>query len=137
MTSKRFYELLVEAATGSDPRRYSGRAMYGRQCIGIVVQDSGHSLVARVMCVAEGTEEREELADIFDNTSTDSMGYDSIMYWPKMKWTDDLETEDGQDEDDVDEDNEITLGIVACSKCNEKFKTTATHWTTCPKCRPL
>lgn len=101
---KRMVEILREACddldSGARVRRYSGRAMYGKQCVGVDTNTSGHDIVAAAMLVAETDAEREDLADLFRDTKTDSMGLGVIVYWPKAEWPADLDDEDDDEGDE-------------------------------------
>lgn len=69
---------------------YSGRAMYGTNCIGIV-GDLG-DLVAVIARVTRDWDSDEEITEL-NNIRSDSMGQESIYYWPR------LETDSGSDEE--------------------------------------
>jgi hypothetical protein len=58
---------------------YSGRGMYGRTCLGAVLENDGDALVLAI-AFAEvlGAEDAIELVR---RTSTDSMGRGTIHYW--------------------------------------------------------
>lgn len=101
-------------------RNYSGRAMYGKQCVGIVgemkvllrvikdviTEDSIEVFQEAVH--AEGDEEfaaadkhHDEHLNLIRailNFQTDSMGLDMILYWPNIPYE--------NLEDDVEEDDE-------------------------------
>ena len=70
---------------GYETREYSGRGMYGEQCLAVVTDDSAFVFCANVMNEDE-EETRNELANILHATKEDSMGRSSIIfYWPRMK----------------------------------------------------
>lgn len=125
----RFIELLTEASESYEPRPYSGRAMYGKKCVGIVIGRDNRieALIARVMRnVAEEAisaaediaedidnegghgyakvdnkrQELDDLSTIFSQTRSDGMGLDTIVYWPSMKW--DIVEESEIDESEAD-----------------------------------
>lgn len=66
---------------------YSGRGMYGENCIGIV-HPSGEAAAA-VICLIEALAEEglDETADWIRSasSSSDNMGLDVITYWPQLK----------------------------------------------------
>jgi len=72
-TTEEFIEALEDA--GYEWRAYSGRAMYGKQCVGVVLKgdfDLWH--LAR------------NLRDInVEAPRTDSMGHNIIVYWPRYE----------------------------------------------------
>ncbi len=73
------------------PRSYSGRGMYGRNCLGVVCGNPMADLLQVVSSVAENAEDPQEVAD-FINTlgrpSTDNMGRDAIVYFEALPWED-------------------------------------------------
>jgi hypothetical protein len=66
---------------------YSGRAIYGAKCLGVIVGDTGHLFTLG------------QLLHEYDlpTPRTDSMGRDVIAYWPDIR-TDEAAAED-RDED--------------------------------------
>lgn len=66
---------------------YSGRGMYGAECVGFVVnEDVLLATVAEMVAEIEDEDERQELARLFRRAKTDSMGRDSvIVYFPSVK----------------------------------------------------
>lgn len=91
-----------------EPRSYSGRAMYGRRCVGVTVDsDKVLSVGARlVAAVLDDSDDpfaiAEEYAELMDKARSDSMGLDMIIYWPDVAWPAD---EDEDEEADDDEDD--------------------------------
>ncbi len=65
-------EIVAEHCDGSIYHGYSGRAMYGKECIGITTSKPFKAI---------------ELAAQYGITGAkmDSMGLDSIVYWPNIK----------------------------------------------------
>ena len=75
---------IADANEGS-LRSYSGRGMYGKECLGIdcenansVIEDAG----------AAGIK----------GARTDSMGLGAIVYWPKLEVPDDFRDDDDEEE---------------------------------------
>jgi hypothetical protein len=70
---------------------YSGRGMYGSNCLGIVTGDSGFSLAQTLMEAREEADEADEdVRELLDamlsrEPRTDSMGLDTIYYWPGIQ----------------------------------------------------
>lgn len=68
---------------------YSGRAMYGKTCLGIVTDMSGWGLAAEVRNALEYTSwaEEEDFLDyiLTHEPRTDSMGRGTIYYWPGVQ----------------------------------------------------
>lgn len=94
-------EKLIEAIedAGYEARSYSGRGMYGRECVGVVVGVAGFRLGAElaksVAYLAEDDvhEALDELAEL--SVSQDSMGHDVVVYFPGVPWP------EGRDEEDA------------------------------------
>ena len=56
---------------------YSGRGMYGDECVGIILKNEGDLFTfARQL--------DDELAELLGNPTWDSMGLREIAYWPKV-----------------------------------------------------
>lgn len=77
-----------------DARSYSGRGMYGKQCLGVTM-DKFSDLADLV----ENCDTVEDAAWIIRNVKTDSMGLSTIFYWPKLTWIDEDETDEGEDDE--------------------------------------
>lgn len=81
-----FQKLLEDA--GLTPRSYSGRGMYGKQCLGVDSNGSGMEVIATLISLLAENEvtqsDLRELADILEDSKTDSMGRGIIMYWPNI-----------------------------------------------------
>jgi hypothetical protein len=82
------------------PRSYSGRGMYGKQCVGVTLDGDGSSfqLGAAVSAAFFDLDEDEALDNIADlarlRVCEDSMGRGVIVYWPSVEWPADVEEED-------------------------------------------
>ena len=103
MDSKRFIEIAHNADL--KVQSYSGRAMYGAQCIGI--EHKNPILVtAIIVAQAEDDEEAEALVSVFRHARTDQMGLDMIIYFPGLKWPDNVDDDDDNEDEDDDEDGD-------------------------------
>lgn len=104
MDAKKLIEA-IEAAEIRDcdelrPRSYSGRAMYGRDCVGVVVpRDVSSFQLAAAIAVAlldgdcdEGPNDVEDLADL--RVCEDNMGLDTIVYFPNVPYPQELEEDE-------------------------------------------
>lgn len=62
---------------------YSGRGMFGKQCIGIVCDVSPVYLIS---CLSDTLRDEgfESCTDILGTPCTDSMGLSTIVYFPKL-----------------------------------------------------
>lgn len=102
-TLKRFLTLLVHVYTTGDikPRLYSGRGMYGSNCLGVVTSDplitmfefgemsyeiKNHIFDDSGKSSKESKKDHDELIELLtscsDNICQDSMGLSSIVYFP-------------------------------------------------------
>lgn len=89
MESKDFIKLLEDA--GLEPRSYSGRGMYGKECVGVSTGDVIKTIVdiAResLYLLEDGSDrDTQEVLDILEDSSTDQLGLNSILYWRDMEW---------------------------------------------------
>jgi hypothetical protein len=74
---------------------YSGRCMYGRRCLGVTVDHSGH-----IFQLGQLLHEYDEMGE----PRTDSMGLSVIVYWPAIDtadYNDHVKEED--DEEDLED----------------------------------
>lgn len=82
---------LIRALEALDlsPQSYSGRGMFGRSCVGVVLDGNQTEFsVGAALAVALGP-------DVVDlRVSSDSMGLWRILYFPNVRWP-------GSDEDDA------------------------------------
>jgi len=85
MNSDTFVEILSDL--DYEPRSYSGRNMFGRQCVGIEVEDL-HELYDIGYNVAEAIADRG-MSTVASSPGTpvfDQLGRGIIVYWPNMDW---------------------------------------------------
>lgn len=68
-----------------DIQSYSGRCMYGEQCLAVVVP-SINEYTAFILCVARNNYQLGELMS--KNISQDDMGFDTVYYWSGIQWED-------------------------------------------------
>lgn len=81
MTVKEIIEEVADLVDGKVYENYSGRGMYGRNCMGIVCEET-------LECVEEAA------AMGLRGAQVDSMGLSSIVYWPRLEADQEIETED-------------------------------------------
>jgi hypothetical protein len=100
----------VRAGTGdqfSVRARYSGRAMFGRACVGVVTDDPLNVALFLFYLAGELSIELPDLCEDLASTETDGMGRSAIYYWRNLSvsadYTDDDDPDAGLD-DDEDED---------------------------------
>jgi hypothetical protein len=78
---------VIEALAGEfDVRAYSGRGMYGQQCVGVDTEGVGDLMKIAVLLVRHGIDPFD-VAGLGDALHTDSMGRGVILYWPSLKLT--------------------------------------------------
>lgn len=68
---------------------YSGRCMYGRECVGIVHGDSESTMLMRlggfvVSAHRDNPDEAMRILRLIERASHDCMGLDAITYWPDI-----------------------------------------------------
>ena len=115
MDAKEFIQLVRDAGYGV--RSYSGRCMYGENCVGVTTKDP-YGLVAGVMrsagmigiddtvdtvasieqMIENKDDELQDLEHLFSRTKTDSMGLSTIVYWPSLTWPEGEEDDEGDSE---------------------------------------
>jgi hypothetical protein len=107
-TLKRFLTLLVNVYTTGEvePQLYSGRGMYGSNCLGIVTQDplilmfelgemsyetKNDTFDDTGKCSKDSKKDQEDLIELLtacsSNICQDSMGLSSIVYFPCVMLT--------------------------------------------------
>jgi hypothetical protein len=87
---KNFKDLLEDA--GYEPRSYSGRFMYGDQCVGVTLggENLGTLVGDLIHTIMDRTDDESALRDLADrlsNVRTDSMGRGIVVYFPGVKWS--------------------------------------------------
>ena len=91
MNSNTFQEILEEA--GYHTRSYSGRSMYGKQCIAITTDHSIGTVMGNIFQVAyDEIDENdvEDFVDILSSMQQDHMGKSSMVYYfPNIEYTQD------------------------------------------------
>lgn len=81
---------------------YSGRGMFGKECIGFVTSESPFALglkLGHYLREAESNTNEDDPSDLFEylqNVRTDSMGMDTIMYFPNIQMPDELVDEEDE-----------------------------------------
>ena len=81
---------IIEGA-GYEARSYSGRGMYGKECLGFTTDDSFMVTMGNILeelAYVHGHETEEKLtafAKVLKNAATDSMGLGTIIYFPRIE----------------------------------------------------
>ena len=81
MTFAKLVSILEDA--GLAPRSYSGRAMYGQQCVGATFEGS---LLGTIADITEACDDTAEASDLINSARTDNMGRGTIIYWHDVEW---------------------------------------------------
>ena len=65
---------------------YSGRGMFGKKCLGVVVR-SGDSFMAFLIALTKYLDEQgiEDTALTLEGVSYDELGLDTVIYFPNIK----------------------------------------------------
>ena len=73
---------LLEDA-GYDPQPYSGRGMFGKQCVSV---RSDERLLMVLSDIVGCIEDKMQSAELLRRAETDQMGTGIVVYWPSAKW---------------------------------------------------
>jgi hypothetical protein len=74
---------------------YSGRNMYGKECLAIRCDDNTTPTVELVKVIQlatdyvssqNGIEELRDLLQLFSYNASDSLAFDSVLYFPNIEW---------------------------------------------------
>jgi hypothetical protein len=93
-------------------RAYSGRGMFGKQCVGITVASNqiGSTIFNIGLKIGEYEEgdvtdcSLEEFVQCFKNVKWDNMGLDYIIYFPDIDWDENGFDDEGEYEEETEED---------------------------------
>lgn len=84
---------LQEMFDGSEhePQPYSGRFMYGKECLSFRVSDLGEFLSDIFYALENSDYDISALGEAFRHMKTDSLGMDMVVYFPRIPyvWEDD------------------------------------------------
>lgn len=95
MDNKKLIEIFEDA--DYNPRSYSGRGMFGCQCLGVECKDPTRMILDVIISCCGMAESVSDVADFCEElkrSNTDNMGLDMIVYWPGIKWEEKEEEED-------------------------------------------
>ena len=84
---------LLTDIDGADLRSYSGRGMYGKQCLGIDMESMADAVRFALMV------EDEDLTVALSNPCFDSMGLGIIVYFPNVEAPEGIDDEDDEEEE--------------------------------------
>ena len=77
---KKFIEALEDA--GYDPKPYSGRGMFGKQCVSVSEEDVTAWDIAHGLWYLVPEDEHLDVPE----PRQDSMGLGIVLYWPSYEW---------------------------------------------------
>ena len=103
---KEWLEALV-ASCGYEPRSYSGRGMYGRECLAFTIGSGADQPANPLGVVAEivaacPEQWEDELIELFQDAKTDQMGLGTVIYFPGVG----APPEEGPDHYEEDDDDQ-------------------------------
>lgn len=81
METSEFIEILE--AAGYKPFSYSGRYMFGKQCVAIPLDNMG-GLFKLLLTIGRLSEEQDH--NKLSNLRTDELGRGLVIYWPYIEW---------------------------------------------------
>ena len=94
MSKSNLQEFLEDA--GYECREYSGRGMYGKKCLGVLIPVIGifiHDVVWQTskVCIGDGTEDEArnymfDVANALGTMQLDNLGHDQIAYFPSVQF---------------------------------------------------
>lgn len=96
---KHIIQLITERSHEDGPdhvRSYSGRAMYGKECLGIEC-GSVSAFMVEILENADNMDEVREIADALRNMRSDNMGLGMIVYFPGIPFVESEEDEECDD----------------------------------------
>lgn len=89
-------EAIVDDLGGELRTDYSGRGMYDKGCLGIVVEERPIKFIIELI-EALADESRDEIIHAMSRSaSQDSMGRGTIIYFPDIEWPKEDGEEDGE-----------------------------------------
>ena len=93
---KAIRQFIEEKDGESIHENYSGRGMYGDQCMGII---TANTLTCFGYLIHTLSGDFPDLVEkLCNNVRTDSMGHDTIIYFPGVYWDNEIE-ENGEEND--------------------------------------
>jgi hypothetical protein len=80
-------EVIIEAAdaAGLQVRSYSGRGMFGRQCVAVEAGSAPEACFKLAAAIADAAADANEAAQLIEDLAdacSDSMGVGVVIYWP-------------------------------------------------------
>lgn len=84
---KFFIDLLKEAIenAGYQVYPYSGRMMFGKQCLAFSTNESPSAATAKIIVGIEDSELRHQIGDVMVSALTDNLGKGTVIYLPRYE----------------------------------------------------
>jgi len=101
LTREKFLDLLDQLESCgliTAPRPYSGRAMYGKQCVAVSGEETSEWHLA-IQMASWASSYDIEMLDL-PAPRTEQLGRSFIMYWPQYEWPEERTSPDNYDGDD-------------------------------------
>jgi hypothetical protein len=88
MDKEQLVEILENA--GFEPRSYSGRGMYDKECVAISCEGELEAVLEIIdsTYLSHLDDLFVELLEVLRDTRVDTLGRREIMYWPQIRWED-------------------------------------------------
>lgn len=99
MSNKSQLQTMLEDLDFGDVRSYSGRGMYGKECVAITGCDLGTLLGFLVGSASDGVDVDYNTIRALESIKQDSLGMGSVFYFPLVEYVEDT-TEIGAEEND-------------------------------------
>lgn len=104
MTKKHPLQVMIESSDGDlRPQSYSGRGMYGKQCLAVVGVHAGavfSDLIGTALYGEFSTDEKDAIVMALCDVRQDSLGHDTVVYFPRVEYVGGSGNADADDEED-------------------------------------
>ena len=101
MENETFSEVIsIIQSAGYDVRKYSGRGMCGRHCVGVECEDVTSFIMDLFYDSCNYLMSTDSVAEFIDRMrhySSDSLGRGYIVFWPGIDWEEEEEEEEEED----------------------------------------
>ena len=95
------YQQLVDIIedAGYEADSYSGRCMYGAECVSIFTDDSEFEVATMMAAAAQRLGCFDEWTEVACRTKRDLMGLGIVLYWPSVAWPEEATEEEAEEQD--------------------------------------
>lgn len=130
MMDKESFDALCDALddAGFEPRKYSGRAMFGRECLSVHCDggaDAAFAICSGILGSADDLDSAKDLIDALSDPSQDSMGRGAVLYWSSIPWLGDEPSSEDDGVEVCDEEYRSEHGKSPRGHGNRAFLTDA------------